>query len=94
MFKNLQNCLFGAKEAKTTGNNMHRTNHRLMSNIHKEQLLERAAGRAPIEPLISNSGQSDQTRTRNKLHGSKFVTEEPRGFSNMHKVREYTTANN
>lgn len=91
MFKNLQNCLFGAKEQIPSS--MHRTNHRLMSNIQKEELLERAAGKH-IEPLISGSNGSENTRTRNGLVGFVNQTEEPKGFSNLHKLKEYATNRN
>jgi hypothetical protein len=55
MFKKLQKNLFGAKEAHAPiHGHMHRTNHRLMSNIQKEEFLERAAGKhiPPMEPII------------------------------------------
>jgi hypothetical protein len=60
-----------------------------MSNIHKEELLERAKGNYNNLPADSNS-LSEKARTEN---GFKFLAqnEEPKGFSNMHKVKQYTT---
>ena len=58
-----------------------------MSNIHIEELLERAAGR----DILPDSNLSEKNRTTGA--GSFFVTagEEPQGFSNMNKVKQYTT---
>ena len=69
---------------------MHKTSNRLMSNIKKEELLERAAGNYNNLPADSIRGLSEKTRTEN---GFKFLaqSEEPKGFSNMHKVKQYTT---
>ena len=55
MFKKLQKHLFGSSDdPPIIDPEMHRTNYRLMSNIHKEEELEKAAGIA--------ANQADQSR--------------------------------